>query len=449
MMRFGYNNLMTLSSLKKKITPYILEAFLSEQFQLFKRKLFELKIALLPWQDEMTFYHRLNDPYSFLLLISVMQLPEKFRLKVNLELVFELPKDLNPESKKLAKYALKDANNLIVHQQLNIPKLKKIPTRRDTFQATSCLLKQKPTGNNKTKRLHFLQLVSEVSGTVWGQSSTTLESCINRYGCLTETQAKSKLDSSVSKLMANGHYMSAMIHYGGEWYWGIDRFEYLTQRLNQAEVKHPPLSSYSENYLSLTLKLPTQKYTVDFYFSFRSPYSYLAAEQLFKMASQQQFDINIKPVLPMVMRGFQIPKSKRLYIVKDAKREALKNGIAFGRISDPLGVGIERCLALFPFAKSEAKERAFVSSIATGIWAEGVDVSTDEGLQPLVTRAGLEWEIAKQWLDKSDWRESVENNRNDLDKLGLWGVPSFTCDKEYIWGQDRLWLIHKAMQKHH
>jgi 2-hydroxychromene-2-carboxylate isomerase len=438
---------MTPESLKKKLIPYAIEAYLSVPLQKFNRQLFEAKIALLPWRDEIVFYHRLNDPYSCLLLSAIMQIDKKHQLKVKVELIFDLPEVFNPEQKKQAKYALKDASQLAKHLNIDIPEFKKTPSRRNTFQATACLLKQQPTGYNKAKKLHFLQLVSELTDVLWGHSTTTFESCLNRYGSVSESKAKTALDRSQARLVANGHYMSAMIYYGGEWYWGVDRFNYLLERLNRTELKPIALSKYTDNYLSLTLKLPTQKCSVDFYFSFRSPYSYLAAEDLFKMASQHQFDINIKPVLPMVMRGFKIPKIKRLYIVKDAKREALKTGVPFGRICDPISDSIELCMALFPYAKSESKERAFISSIARGIFAEGADLKDDEVLEQLLNRAGLSLSAAQPWISKTTWRQQVEKNQADLEALGLWGVPSMVCDKTVVWGQDRLWLIEAAVKK--
>jgi len=439
---------MTPESFKKKITPYAIEAYLSTAFLKFKRKLFEAKIALLPWRDEIIFYHRLNDPYSCLLLNALMQMNKKHQVKVKVELLFDLLDEYNPETKKMAKYALKDATKLAEHKNINTPEFKKTPSRRTTFRATACLLEQMPKGSNKAKKLHFLQLVSELTGALWGNSTTTLESCLNRYGSMSERKAKKALDKSQTRLLQNGHYMSAMIFYGGEWYWGVDRFDYLIERLNHSETPSPTPTKFADNYLALTLKLPTQKCTVDFYFSFRSPYSYLAAEQIFQMASKHQFDINIKPVLPMVMRGFKIPKIKRLYIAKDAKRESLKLGISFGRICDPINDSIELCMALLPYAKSESKERAFVSSICRGIWAEGANLNNDEALEYLLNRAGLSLSVAKTWLSKTEWRKQVEDNQTDLEALGLWGVPTLVCDKTIAWGQDRLWLIEEAISNY-
>ena len=46
------------------------------------------------------------------------------------------------------------------------------------------------------------------------------------------------------KLMARlGHYDAATIHYAGEWYWGVDRLHYLTDRLDALGVRKPDASA--------------------------------------------------------------------------------------------------------------------------------------------------------------------------------------------------------------
>ena len=61
---------------------------------------------------------------------------------------------------------------------------------------------------------------------------------------------------------------------------------------------------------------------VEVFWSFRSPYSYLAAVELLRRRTAGQcFDLQVRPVLPMVMRGLPVPRTKRLYIVRDVKRD--------------------------------------------------------------------------------------------------------------------------------
>lgn len=39
----------------------------------------------------------------------------------------------------------------------------------------------------------------------------------------------------------------------------------------------------------------------------------------------------------MIMRGLPVPRAKRLYIVRNTKREAEALGLPFGPIADPVG----------------------------------------------------------------------------------------------------------------
>jgi 2-hydroxychromene-2-carboxylate isomerase len=92
---------------------------------------------------------------------------------------------------------------------------------------------------------------------------------------------------------------------------------------------------------------------------------------------------------------------------------------------------------------------AYVMSFMQGVWSEGLDAGTDQHLKIIVERAGLNWPAAKDIL-KSDanelhWRATAEQNRQSLFALGLWGVPSFKFEDTAVWGQDRFWMIEKAI----
>ena len=43
--------------------------------------------------------------------------------------------------------------------------------------------------------------------------------------------------------------------------------------------------------------------------------------------------ITLRPVLPMVMRALPVPLKKRLYIIRDCKREAERFDLPFGNIT--------------------------------------------------------------------------------------------------------------------
>ena len=74
-------------------------------------------------------------------------------------------------------------------------------------------------------------------------------------------------------------------------------------------------------------------------------------------------------------------------------------------------------------------------------------------MRRVVEAAGLSWLDAKPVIDNADWEEEIERNRIAMYEVGLWGVPSFHLIGKSggtllaVWGQDRLWLVGREIQK--
>jgi 2-hydroxychromene-2-carboxylate isomerase len=111
-----------------------------------------------------------------------------------------------------------------------------------------------------------------------------------------------------------GHYLGATFYFEGEWYWGIDRLHYLEERLSNAglaRARAPQGPLYPPRSLQWRSRpqSPGARATIDFFCSFRSPYTYLAAAQIRKIAQHYGATLRLRPVLPMVMRGLPVPKA--------------------------------------------------------------------------------------------------------------------------------------------
>ncbi len=245
-------------------------------------------------------------------------------------------------------------------------------------------------------------------------------------------------------LAASGHYLPAVFAFEGETYWGLDRLPHLEVRLAPYRRRAAPVVQQLE---ASDLPGNANGVTLDFFLSFRSPYTAIAAARVRQLAERHGATLRLRPVLPMVMRGLPVPGAKRLYIVRDAKREAERLGLPFGRICDPVGLGVERGMAVLHRAMPMGKGEAFVESFLAGAFAEAVDATTDRGLQTLASRAGLSAQDVSAALACDDWRKDAEGNRQELLALGLWGVPSFRVgERPAHWGQDRLWAVEQDLR---
>lgn len=177
---------------------------------------------------------------------------------------------------------------------------------------------------------------------------------------------------------------------------------------------------------------------LDLFFSFRSPYSYLAGPRAFALADRFDVEIAFRGVIPMAMRGQAVPQSKRLHTLRDVKREAVRLGMPFGRIHDPIGDGAMRCLLVAQHAVDVGAERAFVLGASRAIWAEAVDVASDAGLRPICEGAGLDWAACTAAIEDPAIRARVDADTEALAALGHWGVPVLVYAGELFWGQDRI-----------
>jgi 2-hydroxychromene-2-carboxylate isomerase len=245
-------------------------------------------------------------------------------------------------------------------------------------------------------------------------------------------------------LAASGHYLPAVFAFEGETYWGVDRLPHLEARLAPFRTDARPVVRQLE-----ASEAPGDAggVTLDFYLSFRSPYTHLAAARVRGLAERHGATLRLRPVLPMVMRGLPVPPAKRMYIVRDAKREAERLGIPFGRICDPVGAGVERGLAVLHRAIALGRGPDFAESFLAGAFAEAVDAKTDAGLHGLAARAGLTAGDVADALADDGWRSVAEANRAELLALGLWGVPAFRVgSRPPHWGQDRLWAVEQDLR---
>ncbi|WP_372791891.1 2-hydroxychromene-2-carboxylate isomerase [Paraconexibacter sp.] len=186
--------------------------------------------------------------------------------------------------------------------------------------------------------------------------------------------------------------------------------------------------------------------TVEYFFSFRSPYSYLSGPRAFALPERYDVEIVFRGVTPMAMRGQSVPMSKRLHTLRDTKREADRLGMSFGRIHDPIGEGAVRCLRLSEHAKDMGRVEQFVLTASRAIWAEGVEVASDAGMRSVCERAGLDWAGCAAALQDESLQARVDANTQRLLDLGHWGVPVFALGDELFWGQDRIEDLERRLR---
>ncbi|MGH8223244.1 MAG: DsbA family protein [Woeseiaceae bacterium] len=434
-------------SLRKQLRAEFLRFYLGSHYTAIRRALAETGRRIARQPHTVHAFLQLDDPYSYLLGHYLPQLAAGFDVRLDVRLAQRLGDQYTPQPAMLAEYAVQDCR--LIARELDLPFLDRgtAPVVEQRRALLDTLTREYLSGN-------FPQLLRQALAAYWRGDSEAAARLAGRHGD-GDPATTALLEANRDLLARLGHYNCATLYYGGEWYWGIDRLHYLVERLEglgalrDAGAARGLASIRQAMRLNLPGAVPDRARTLpplEYFHSFRSPYSYLALPRAFRIADAFGLKLVVRPVLPMVMRGLPVPKAKLRYIAMDAKREADRLGIPFGRIADPLGRGVERCIATFYYAREEHREREFLLAAGSAIWSEGIDVGTDEGLRAVTERAGLFWPGVKSALAETDWREACDANREDMTNAGVWGVPVFRIGELALWGQDRDWLVARQIE---
>lgn len=372
--------------------------------------------AVIEW------FHDSGDPWSGLLAHVLVDLRERFDVTIRPCTVSQTDAPFRPEADRYFSYALHDTRMLADFHGL--PRPERRPSRAQADSANARLFELEDDIDS------YLKAAIEMHEQLYTNDGAPL------------ADKRSMGPTENRKLLRKkGHYQSGMLRYRGGWYWGIDRLQLLEQILRKERRGNGScVFSYPEQVAAW------EGDTIELFFSFRSPYSYVILPRIYDIADRYELKLELKPVLPMVNRGLELPSVKRWYILYDSAREAFRHNVVFGRVRDPLGVGVENAIAIFTTLDDDYK-RQFVWSAMNGAWARGLNLADREDLQKVASEAGLaSWQVDEA-LAKNDWRAVSEKNREELMSIGLWGVPCFRVGEQFAWGQDRVDVLRAGVAR--
>jgi len=193
--------------------------------------------------------------------------------------------------------------------------------------------------------------------------------------------------------------------------------------------------------------------TIDFYYDFISPYSYLAVTQLPALAERNAVEINWTPVnLPsLIKRSGNIPPGtipkKAIYLLRDLKRWAAYLDVPLKMITP--GAFDARPALNIASALTPEQRAGFSQSAFDTIWSGQINVREADWLEQLFDLNGY----PKEWLALAGDKTSpaLEAQTKQALDAGAFGAPTFVLrgkgKPQMFWGVDRMDFLQRAIQK--
>jgi len=204
------------------------------------------------------------------------------------------------------------------------------------------------------------------------------------------------------------------------------------------------------------------------YWSFRSPYSYLAVGRIRDIAQQYDVDVQVRIVLPLAIRDpSHFTRVHPLwvgYLMRDTLRVAEMYDIDYGWPDpDPIMSGtspgqfpkeqphIHRLSRLGVEATNRGKGLDFIYQVSNIIW-DGKTRKWNEGnhLQSAAERAGLDLADMETTIEAEpqSYDIQIDTHQKELETAGHWGVPTMVFEGEPFFGQDHIdALLWRMKQK--
>ena len=196
----------------------------------------------------------------------------------------------------------------------------------------------------------------------------------------------------------------------------------------------------------------TQK-QIEFYWDCASPYTYLAATQIGKLAAEHATEIIWKPMLLGVVlkaAGNQPPAMiphKGRYLFHDLQDWAELYGVP---VTPPKSFPLNSVHVARAFLAATA-QGANPEQAALGLmhrhWGLGLDVNQPDVLAEWVAALNLEMNTLQSLSQTDEIKNQLRQFTDEAVQRKVFGAPTFFVGTKMFWGNDRLPLLARYLDK--
>ena len=182
--------------------------------------------------------------------------------------------------------------------------------------------------------------------------------------------------------------------------------------------------------------------SLDFYFDFISPYSFLAYKRLKKINKNNLINIVYKPILlgglhklgGITAPAFNERKMKNMR--NDCLLVANKNNIEF-EWNSQFPINTLQLMRGYLSINNEYKSK-FFEVCFDFYWKDNEDISDSKKLSEILRLSGLDENEFFKKIQNENIKNELKKLTNDAFEKDIFGAPTFVVNNKIFWGQDRL-----------
>ena len=182
--------------------------------------------------------------------------------------------------------------------------------------------------------------------------------------------------------------------------------------------------------------------SVEFYFDFISPYSYLAYKKLKLLNINNKIKIIYKPILLGGLHklgGITAPafnKRKMKNMKNDCELVAKKNDIEF-TWNDKFPINSLQLMRGYLTINDKNKNK-FFDLCFDYYWKDNIDLSNEDNLESILKKCSIDENIFFNDIKNNKVKDELKRLTNNAFERDVFGAPTFIVNNKIFWGQDRL-----------
>lgn len=189
--------------------------------------------------------------------------------------------------------------------------------------------------------------------------------------------------------------------------------------------------------------------SLELFYDFRSPYSYLAFTQLREMG----VDIVLRPV--MLLKLMEAVgnvattltcAAKGRYARTDLARWAQRYGIALNP-SDMRANDGDACSRAVLAAGSSAEAIEITLALYRACWSEGKALATKDDILAVIAAAGIDANAIAKRIDAPETISQLDANTREAAERGVFGSPTVFVGDAMFFGNDRLDFVREHIAR--
>jgi len=192
--------------------------------------------------------------------------------------------------------------------------------------------------------------------------------------------------------------------------------------------------------------------TIEFYFDFPSPYSYLAHTQLPKIAAEHGATVTYHPfrILELMTIVGNRPttiecKNKGKYAGVDLQRWTKRYNVGFSRNPHSRSFDYAELDRAVLVAIEDGRGAEYVTAVFTAIWGKPVDLSQRAVLSEVLEKAGFNAPQLIQRASHAGIVAKLEAETRAAAERGVFGAPTMFVGQHMFFGNDRLDFVAEAL----